>query len=96
MEKEAKGITDELQEEVQRLEKTISELHRMASLDDHVLCLQVGGNSHRQHGILVCFSQGLLSFIAHLLFHLRASHLLKRWTVTGVRSSLTRHCLLAP
>lgn len=40
MEKEAKSITDELQEEVNRLEKTISELHSMALLEDHVLCLQ--------------------------------------------------------
>lgn len=41
--KEAKSITDELQKEVSRLEKTISKLHSMTLLEDHVLCLQVGG-----------------------------------------------------
>lgn len=51
MEKEAKSITDELQEEVNRLEKTISELHSMALLEDHVLCLQVGGRLQTQHGM---------------------------------------------
>lgn len=43
VEKEAKNITDKLQEEVSRLEKTISELHSLTLLEDHVLCLQVGG-----------------------------------------------------
>lgn len=51
MEKEAKSITDELQEEVNRLEKTILELHSMALLEDHVLCLQVGGRLQTQHGM---------------------------------------------
>lgn len=43
VENEAKSIVDELQEEVVRLEQTISELHSMTLLEDHVLCLQVGG-----------------------------------------------------
>lgn len=51
MEKEAKGITDELQEEVNKLEKTISELHSIAMFEDHVLCLQVGGRWQAQHGM---------------------------------------------
>lgn len=51
MKQEAKGITDKLQEEVNRREKTISELHNMAMLDDHVFCLQVGGHLQTQHGM---------------------------------------------
>lgn len=51
VEKEAKSITDEHQEEANRLEKTISELHGMTMLEDHVLCLQVGGRLQTQHGM---------------------------------------------
>lgn len=63
VEKEAKNITDKLQEEVSRLEKTISELHSMTLLEDHVLCLQVGGCCNLSMGFV--FLKGLTR-LAHL------------------------------
>lgn len=44
VEKEAKGLKDELQEEINRLEKTISELDSISMLEDHILFLQVLGH----------------------------------------------------
>lgn len=44
VEKEAKGLKDELQEEINRLEKTISELDSISMLEDHIFFLQVGGH----------------------------------------------------
>lgn len=44
VEKEAKGLKDELQEEINRLEKAISKLDSISMLEDHILFLQVGGH----------------------------------------------------
>lgn len=44
VEEEAKGLKDELQEEINRLEKTISELDSISVFEDHILFLQVGGH----------------------------------------------------
>lgn len=41
VEKEAKGLRDELQEEINRLEKTVSELDSISMLEDHILFLKV-------------------------------------------------------
>lgn len=54
VEKEAKGLKDKLQEEINRLEKTISELDSISMLEDHILFLQVGG--HFLHFPLVCWT----------------------------------------
>lgn len=43
VEREAKGLTDGLQAEISRLEKTISELDNISELEDHIFFLQVGG-----------------------------------------------------
>lgn len=43
VESEAKGLTDGLQAEIIRLEKTISELDDICALEDHIFFLQVGG-----------------------------------------------------
>lgn len=43
VEREAKGLTDGLQAEISRLEKTISELDDICALEDHIFFLQVGG-----------------------------------------------------
>lgn len=45
MEKEAKNLNDELEGEINKIEKTISELDDISSLEDHILFLQVGGKS---------------------------------------------------
>lgn len=41
VEKEAKGLRDELQEEINRLEETVSELDSISMLEDHILFLKV-------------------------------------------------------
>lgn len=43
VEREARGLTDGLQAEISRLEKTISELNDFSALEDHIFFLQVGG-----------------------------------------------------
>lgn len=43
VEREARGLTDGLQAEISRLEKTISELDDISALEDHIFFLQVGG-----------------------------------------------------
>lgn len=45
MEKEAKNLNDELEGEINKIEKTISELDDISSLEDHILFLKVGGKS---------------------------------------------------
>lgn len=55
VEKEAKDLTGELQAEINRLEKTISELDDISALEDHILFLQVRGNITRlDHFHLMC------------------------------------------
>lgn len=44
VEKEAKDLKEELEAEIDRLEKTISELDDITALEDHILFLQVRGN----------------------------------------------------
>lgn len=44
MEREAKELTDELEEEIKKLNRTISELDDISALEDHILFLQVSRN----------------------------------------------------
>ena len=46
VEKEAKDLTEELQAEISKLEKTISELDKISALEDHIHFLQVRGQRH--------------------------------------------------
>lgn len=43
VEKEAKDLKEELEAEIDKLEKTISELDDISALEDHILFLQVRG-----------------------------------------------------
>lgn len=45
MENEAKKLKDELEDEINKIKKTISELDNISSLEDHILFLQVRGKS---------------------------------------------------
>lgn len=47
VEREAKGLTDGLHAEINRLEQTISMLDNFSTHEDHIYFLQVGGNFAR-------------------------------------------------
>lgn len=87
VEQEAKHLTDELQAEINRFEKTISELDDISALEDHILFLQVRGKHFLQVLHNCSAIKSLFESFHSPPLHLRVTHLFHTRTTSKTGST---------